>query len=72
VFKGQDQNDYNNDEYDHMNLPSQQKSDDGAYITGLYLEGARWDYEYKLLVEQRPKVLHCRMPVIELIPKKLE
>ena len=37
---------------------------DGAYVTGLYLEGARWDISTNSLEESRPKELFCPMPVI--------
>ncbi len=42
--------------------------EDGCYITGLYLEGARWDYAAHQLTESRPKELYTDMPAMWLIP----
>lgn len=42
--------------------------DDGCYIRGLFLEGARWDPIKQMLAESRPKELYVDVPVIWLIP----
>ena len=38
----------------------------GCYISGLYLEGARWGYSIHELAESKPKELYTEMPVIWL------
>ncbi|XP_069175792.1 dynein axonemal heavy chain 7 isoform X4 [Procambarus clarkii] len=40
----------------------------GAYIKGLYLEGARWDFQNKRLDEALPRRLHEHMPPLWLQP----
>jgi dynein heavy chain, axonemal len=40
----------------------------GTYIQGLYLEGARWNMEEDCLDVQRPKELVTEMPLIQIIP----
>jgi len=45
-------------------------AEDGVYISGLYLEGARWDKTSKTLEDPTPTVLHNKMPVIWIKPMK--
>ncbi|KAI9209204.1 dynein heavy chain and region D6 of dynein motor-domain-containing protein, partial [Polychytrium aggregatum] len=47
----------------------QNKPNDGCYIRGLFLEGARWDPGRRSLAESRPKELYTEMSVIWLLPK---
>ena len=42
----------------------------GAYVCGLFLEGARWDYAAGCLRAQAPKVLFQRLPILECIPSE--
>jgi len=44
------------------------KPDDGCYIEGMFVEGARWDNERMLLAESLPKKLHSEAPMLWLQP----
>jgi len=41
---------------------------DGAYVHGLFIEGARWDMASHKLEESRPKELFTDLPIIHLLP----
>jgi dynein heavy chain, axonemal len=45
--------------------------EDGAYIYGLFVDGARWDREAGVLAEQLSKILYDQMPIIWIRPVKV-
>jgi dynein heavy chain len=44
--------------------------EDGCYIDGLFLEGARWDKTEESLIDPRPKELFSPMCVVQLKPEQ--
>ncbi|XP_025097584.1 dynein heavy chain 1, axonemal-like [Pomacea canaliculata] len=44
--------------------------EDGCYIYGMFVEGARWDSDKQELAESRPKELFTDMPAFWLIPSQ--
>merc|ERR1712159_899884 len=44
-----------------------ERPQDGAFIHGLYLEGARWSDESHVLADSRPKELYTLLPVLHLL-----
>jgi dynein heavy chain len=60
-------------EFDFVPVPRQPKDiteppKDGSYITGLYLEGAKWNFEKMCLMEPDVMELTVLMPVIQFKP----
>ncbi|KAF3833726.1 hypothetical protein F7725_024930 [Dissostichus mawsoni] len=51
-------------EENHM----EEKPEDGAYVKGLFMEGARWDREKMVIGESLPKILFDSLPIIKLRP----
>ena len=43
---------------------------DGAYVYGLFFDGARWDAANNTIVDPEPKVLFSVCPAIHLLPKE--
>ncbi|KAA6419936.1 MAG: dynein heavy chain axonemal [Trebouxia sp. A1-2] len=57
--------------FDYVCMPPGEQTSppsDGAYISGMYVEGARWDPETMMLAESLPKVLYSAAPIIHLVP----
>jgi len=46
------------------------KPEDGVYIRGLYMEGARWDSTSGSITDSLPKQLYTELPVIHLLPQQ--
>jgi dynein heavy chain len=44
------------------------KPEDGAYVRGLFMEGARWDYDSHVIAESNPRELFVHFPFIHLAP----
>lgn len=42
--------------------------DDGVYVYGIFLDGARWSDKKGVLKESRPKQLFDVMPVVHMLP----
>ncbi|KAM7384052.1 hypothetical protein PAMA_011415 [Pampus argenteus] len=54
-------------EENHM----EEKPEDGAYVKGLFMEGARWDRANMVIGESLPKILFDSLPIIKLKPGEM-
>lgn len=41
---------------------------EGVYVRGLFLDGARWDFDHNCLAEPLPMELFCAMPILHFQP----
>lgn len=46
-------------------------AEDGVYVNGLFIEGARWNWETHLLDESEPKILFTPLPTFLLKPNRM-
>jgi dynein heavy chain len=54
---------------DHMTYQEvKEKPEDGCYLYGIYLEGARWDYKKHMITQPKPKELYSDLPLVHLVP----
>jgi dynein heavy chain len=51
-----------------MEESAHHKPEDGAYVRGLFMEGARWDYDGHVIAESNPRELFVNFPFIHLAP----
>lgn len=57
--------------YDDINYTEvTEKPEDGCYIYGMYLEGARWNSTTHMLDESKPKKLYTELPMAWFYPKR--
>eukprot|EP01017_Pseudomicrothorax_dubius_P033097 TRINITY_DN4395_c0_g1_i1.p1 TRINITY_DN4395_c0_g1~~TRINITY_DN4395_c0_g1_i1.p1 ORF type:complete len:260 (+),score=59.27 TRINITY_DN4395_c0_g1_i1:104-883(+) len=45
------------------------RPEDGCYLFGMFLEGARWDSKNHVLAESRKKELYSDVPLVQLLPR---
>lgn len=63
-------------EFDFIVISDEQKYDlskapeDGVYVHGLFMEGARWDEKKEAIEESQPRVLFSTMKSIWILPGK--
>jgi hypothetical protein len=50
-----------------LNFRIKEAADDGVFVHGLFIEGARWGFKEMSIVEQIPKVLVDDYPCIHFI-----
>ncbi|XP_026194311.1 dynein heavy chain 10, axonemal-like, partial [Cyclospora cayetanensis] len=57
-------------EFTQLEVPQQIESplEDGAYIEGLFIEGARWNSALRRLAPQAPRELLGELPLMKLVP----
>lgn len=55
---------------DDVSATASEGPGDGCYVTGLFMEGARWDEQAHAVGESRPKELFTAFPIIWLKPEQ--
>jgi dynein heavy chain len=55
-------------QYNPEDVPEEQVPDDGVLLSGIFMDGARWDDEACVMAEQRPGELFIMIPIIHFLP----
>lgn len=45
-----------------------QRPEEGCYVYGIYLEGARWEAKKQCINSPKPKELYSDLPLMQLLP----
>lgn len=59
--------------YEIISTPQTEISEapeDGCYVYGLFMEGARFDLALNSITDSRPKELYTQLPVLHFVPTK--
>ena len=55
---------------ENIDIKNLKQPEVGAYVSGLFIEGAKWNNKSQYIVEPTPKELFSKLPILWLIPKE--
>ncbi len=66
-----DPTNYETEVFQNSNISGLLVPEDGALVSGMFFEGAAWNYKSKLLDESEPKKLFASAPIVWLKPMRI-